>query len=41
MDLMVLGSKVRYWEYFPLKAGATRRQPGNEGSYAEEGPDEM
>ncbi len=24
----------------PLKAGTTRRQPGDEGSYAEEGPDE-
>jgi hypothetical protein len=29
-----------YYEYFPLKAGTTRRQPGEEGSYAEEGPDE-
>jgi hypothetical protein len=29
-----------YWEYFLLKAGITRRQPGDEGSYTEVGPDE-
>jgi hypothetical protein len=29
----------QYWEYFPHKVGTTRRQSGDEGSYAEESPD--
>jgi hypothetical protein len=30
----------QYWESFSLIAGTTRKQPGDEDSYAEEGPDE-
>jgi hypothetical protein len=31
---------IRYWEYLLLKAGTTTRQPRDEASSTEEGPDE-